>query len=302
MRHGLSLLPYTTSFSHFASAPSTCLHLQWYCVTISLLVNHLSPPLGGRLLRAWLLGLFHDRLPGRSSSPADAQWGAERCPERRGVAPLDTCPQGAVWWWVQDHEGLTMPLHSGVLPVNPRSCWVLLLYLERIGGGSRGCMCLGVGGSETGKWKAILGFCQDSSGSWLDISLKAFLVWISGNNSEGHCTLPMLWNPWNPGVGLCFWQSNPQKPPEGIDKPRALRGSQASGCHGCWKSHSLWTYVLRFPGTWTGQDSLGWRLCFLSPFAGLEASPVMKQKQVKCAWWQPACQMILKTNWSKCWT
>lgn len=28
MRHGLSLLPYTTSFSHFASAPSTCLHLQ----------------------------------------------------------------------------------------------------------------------------------------------------------------------------------------------------------------------------------------------------------------------------------
>lgn len=157
-------------------------------------------------------------------------------------------------------------------------------------------MCLGVGGSETGKWKAILGFCQDSSGSRLDISLKAFLVWISGNNSEGHCTLPHCEILETLELVSAFGKGNPQKPPEGIDKPRALRGSQASGCHGCWKSHSLWTYVLRFPGTWTGQGSLGGRLCFLSPFAGLEASPVMKQKQVKCAWWQPACQMILKTN------
>lgn len=46
------LLPCTASFSHFASPPSTCLHLQGYRVTVSLLVNCLSPPLGGRLLQA----------------------------------------------------------------------------------------------------------------------------------------------------------------------------------------------------------------------------------------------------------
>ena len=53
-------------------------------------------------------------------------------------------------------------------------------------------MRVGVGGSETGKWKAILVFCQDASRSRLDISLKPFLVWILGNNSEGHCTVSML--------------------------------------------------------------------------------------------------------------
>ena len=57
------------------------------------------------------------------------------------------------------------------------------------------CMRVGVGVSETGKWKAILVFCQDASRSRLDISWKAFLVWILGNKSEGHCTLPMLLNP-----------------------------------------------------------------------------------------------------------